>query len=437
MSVSSIALFLFISFLVVIALGTPIAFAMGGISIIFGLLFWDGLPSIDAFSLGAFGKVTGFTLTAVPLYILMAAILQYSNLAEDMYEAVYRWLGKVKGGLLMGTTVISSIFAAMVGITAVATATLGMTARPSMLSRGYDDKLISGTIIVGGTLGILIPPSVLMIVYAEEAQVSAGKMFMGGILPGILAAIIFIIYIAIRSAINPQIAPKIEEGEEFTWKEKFQSLGSVILPIMVIVLVLGSIYTGIATPTEAAGIGVFGALICAIVKKQLTISNLKKIFEMTVNVNGMVLWLLIGAEAFSRVVSVTGIGSWFSSIIVDSNLSPLLTIVGIMLIIFILGMFIDPSGIILITSPLFLPIIIQLGYDPVWYGVFFIINMCIAFMTPPFGVSLFIMKGVAPDLKMETIYASIWPFVGLYLIVIILVMIFPQLILWLPNLTLG
>lgn len=436
MSVSSIALFLFISFLVVIAFGTPIAFAMGGISIIFGLLFWDGLPSIDAFSLGAFGKVTGFTLTAVPLYILMAAILQYSNLAEDMYEAVYRWLGKIKGGLLMGTTVISSIFAAMVGITAVATATLGMTARPSMLSRGYDDKLISGTIIVGGTLGILIPPSVLMIVYAEEAQVSAGKMFMGGILPGLLAAIIFIAYIAIRSAINPQMAPKIEDGEEFTWKEKFQSLGSVILPIMVIILVLGSIYTGIATPTEAAGIGVFGALICAIVKKQLTISNLKKIFEMTVNVNGMVLWLLIGAEAFSRVVSVTGIGSWFSSVIVDSNLSPLLTMVGIMLIIFILGMFIDPSGIILITSPLFLPVIIQLGYDPVWYGVFFIINMCIAFMTPPFGVSLFIMKGVAPDLKIETIYASVWPFVGLYLIVIILVMIFPQLILWLPNLTL-
>ncbi|MCM3584174.1 TRAP transporter large permease subunit [Mesobacillus maritimus] len=434
MDAGIIALLLFGSLLVLLFLGVPIAFGMGGISLIFGFIFWGGLPSFEAFSLGAYGKVTEFVLSAVPLYLLMAAILQYSDLADDMYEAVYRWFGGLRGGLAVGTTLISSIFAAMVGIATVATATLGLTARPSMLSRGYDDKLTTGTIIAGGALGILIPPSIIMIIYASEAAVSPGAMFMGGIVPGILAAVIFIGYVLIKCGINPEMGPAIRKDERFSLGEKLESIKSIFLPLFVIVLVLGSIYTGAATPTEAAAVGVVGALISAAIKKKLTKENIKKIFAMSVRVNAMVFWILISAVAYSRIVSVTGVGSWFADFVTSFEVNAWVTLIAMQLVFFVLGMFIDPAAIILMTGPLFLPVVTQLGFDPVWYGVIFVINMCMAYMTPPFGFNLFVMRGIASDLNINTIYRSVWPFVGLYALVIVICMFFPQLVLWLPNL---
>lgn len=431
-----VALIMFGGLLLFLGLGVPIAFAMGGLSLIVGFIYWGGLPSVDAFVLGSFGKVTEFTLTAVPLYIFMAAILQYSDLADDLYEAVYRWFGGVRGGLAVGTTFISSIFAAMVGIATVATATLGMTARPSMIKRGYDEKMTLGVIIAGGALGILIPPSIIMIIYASEANVSAGAMFMGGILPGVLAALIFVSYVLIRCFLKPEMGPALGKDERFTWREKFASLKSIILPLFVIVLVLGSIYLGIATPTEAAAFGVVGALISAAIKKKLTLDNFKRMIEMSVRINGMVFWILIGAVAYSRIVTVTGVGEWFASLITSMDVNRWVILIGMQVIFFILGMLLDPAGIILMTGPLFLPVVQQLGFDPVWYGVMFVINMCMAYMTPPFGFNLFVMRGVAPEVPMGTIYLSVWPFVGLYILVLALVMIFPQLVLWLPSLML-
>jgi tripartite ATP-independent transporter DctM subunit len=437
MGVGMIALLLFGSLLLLLGLGVPIAFGMGGISLIFGFIFWGGLPSIDAFSLGAYGKVTEFVLSAVPLYILMAAILQYSDMADDLYEVVYRWFGGLRGGLAAGTTIISSVFAAMVGIATVATATLGLTARPSMLKRSYNDKLIMGTIIAGGALGILIPPSIIMIIYASEASVSAGAMFMGGVLPGVLAAIIFMGYVLLRCWLKPEMGPAIDKGERFTWAEKFQSLKGVFLPLFVILLVLGSIYTGAATPTEAAAVGVVGALISAGVKRKLIFENLKSILSMTVRINAMVFWILIGAVAYSRIVSVTGVGTWFADFVTSFDVNRWITLIAMQLVFFILGMFIDPAGIILMTGPLFLPVVTQLGFDPVWYGVLFVISMCMAYMTPPFGFNLFVMRGVATDVGIDKIYSAVWPFVGLYALVILIVMLFPQLVLWLPSVMIG
>jgi tripartite ATP-independent transporter DctM subunit len=434
MDAGIIALILFGSLLLFMGLGVPIAFAMGGLSLIIGLIFWGGLPSIDAFSLGSYGKVTEFVLSAVPLYILMAAILQYSDLADDMYEAVYRWLGGVRGGLLAGTTFISSVFAAMVGIATVATATLGLTARPSMLKRGYDDKLILGAIIAGGALGILIPPSIIMIIYASEANVSAGALFMGGILPGILAALIFIGYALLRCFIKPELGPALSKEERFTWGEKFQSLKGVMLPVFVIIVVLGAIYSGAATPTEAAAVGVVGALISAGIKRKLTLENIKNILSMTVRVNAMVFWIIIGAVAYSRIVTATGVGEWFASFITGFEVNRWIILIAMQVVFFILGMFIDPAGIILMTGPLFLPVVMQLGFDPVWYGVLFVINMCMAYMTPPFGFNLFVMRGVAPELGIVKIYNSAWPFVGLYALVLLIVMIFPELVSWTNSL---
>jgi tripartite ATP-independent transporter DctM subunit len=428
-----ITLLLLGSLLLFLSLGVPVAFAMGGLSIIFAFFFWDGISSIDAFSLGTYSKVMNFTLSAGPLYILMAALLRYSDLAEDMYEAIYRWFGGLRGGLAVGTTIISSMFAAMVGIATVATATLGVTARPSMLKRGYDDKLTIGAIVAGGALGILIPPSVIMIIYAVEAEASPGAMFLAGIIPGVLAAVLFIIYVLILCWIYPNKGPALAKEERFTWAEKIESFRGVILPTAVIVIVLGSIYFGVATPTEAAAVGVFGSFICLILKRKMTMANIKKIFVMTVSLNGLVFWIIIGAIAYSKIVIVTGVGGWLSGLITGLDVPGWVMIVAMQLLLTVLGMFIDPIGILYITGPLFLPVITTLGYDPVWYGVLFVINMCIAYLTPPFGFNLFVMKGVAPDLDIRKIYKAVWPFVGLYALVILLCIIFPELILWLPS----
>lgn len=434
MDIGIVALILFGSLLVFLALGVPVSFTMGGISIILGYIFWGGLPSVDGFVLGSFSKITESVLTALPLYIFMAAILMYSDLADDLYEVVYKWFGGIRGGLAAGTTLIASIFAAMVGITSVATATLGMVARPSMLKRNYDDKLTVGVIMAGGTLGILIPPSIVMIVYAAESGVSAGALFMAGIVPGILAAILFIIYCLVLCFIRPEKGSNIDKTERFTWKEKFLSLKSVFLPLFIIFIVLGSIYLGVATPTEAGAVGAVGSLIAAGLRKKLTFVNIKKIFTMTVRLNGMVFWILIGAVAYARIVSVTGVGQHFASMITEADVNRWIVLIMMLILFLIAGMFIDTVAALLITAPLFIPALDVMGFDLVWFGVIFVICCCIGSLTPPFGLSIFVMRGVAPDLSIQKIYAAVWPFVFLLAITMVLVMIFPEIAIWLPNL---
>lgn len=434
MDIGLIAFILFGSLLVFLVLGIPVSFTMGGISIILGYIFWGGLPSVDGFVLGSFSKITESVLTALPLYIFMAAILMYSDLADDLYEVVYKWFGGIRGGLAAGTTLIASIFAAMVGITSVATATLGMVARPSMLKRNYDDKLTIGVIMAGGTLGILIPPSIVMIVYAAESGVSAGALFMAGIVPGILAALLFIIYCLVLCFIKPEKGPNIDKGERFTWKEKFLSLKSVFLPLLIIFIVLGSIYLGIATPTEAGAVGSVGSLVAAGFRKKLTFENIKKIFTMTVRLNGMVFWILIGAVAYARIVSVTGVGQHFASMITEADVNRWFVLIMMIVLFLIAGMFIDTVAALLITAPLFIPALNAMGFDLIWFGVIFVICCCIGSLTPPFGISIFVMRGVAPDLSIQKIYAAVWPFVFFLVITMILVMIFPEIAIWLPNL---
>ncbi|WP_174733343.1 TRAP transporter large permease [Mesobacillus harenae] len=434
MEVGLIGLILFGSLLVFLFLGVPVGFTMGGISIILGFIFWDGLPSVDGFVLGSFSKITESVLTALPLYIFMAAVLMYSDLADDLYEVVYRWFGGIRGGLAAGTTLIAAIFAAMVGITSVATATLGMVARPSMLKRDYDDKLTIGVIMAGGTLGILIPPSIVMIVFAAESGVSAGALFMAGIMPGLLAALLFIAYCMILCFIKPEKGPSIDIGERFTWSEKFKSLKSIVIPLLVILVVLGSIYMGIATPTEAGAVGSVGSIIAAAVRRKITVENIRKVFMMTVRLNGMIFWILIGAVAYARIVSVTGVGQHFASIITEANVNRWLILIMMLVLFLIAGMFIDTVAALLITAPLFIPALTAMSFDLTWFGVIFVICCCIGSLTPPFGMSIFVLRGVAKDLSIKKIYSAVWPFVFLLFATLILVMIFPDIALWLPNL---
>lgn len=428
------AIILFAAMFVVLALGLPVAFTMGGLSLAIGYFVMGGEAGFYAFTLSSFGKLTEFTITALPLFILMAAVLQHSGLADDMYEMVYRWMGGIKGGLAMGTIIISAIFAAMVGISTVATATLGITSLPSMRKRGYDKKLCIGVICAGGALGILIPPSIIFILYGVEAEVSIGKLFFGGLIPGFLLSLIFIAYVAIRCGFEPAFGPPLPAEERFTWAQKMQSLKGVILPVLVVFLVLGVIYLGLTTATEAAAIGLMGSLICAAVRKQLNFKTLKKMFVMGIGVNGMVAWIMIGAVAYSRLVTVSGVGEWFCGLITGLELNRWIILFGMQVAFFILGCLLDPAGIILITIPIFIPIIKALNFDTLWFGVLFVLNMEMAYLTPPFGFNLFVMRGVAPDdVTMDDIYRAVWPFVGLQGLGLVLVMAWPELATWLPQ----
>ncbi len=420
------------SLILLLSLGVPIAFTLCGISTI-GILFTWGPKGLLLLFNAAYAESTSFLLLAIPLFIFMANQLKFSGMGDDLYEMVYRWMGRVRGGLALGTVIICAIFAAMAGISSVATISMGLIALPSMLSRGYQQDLAVGSIAAGGALGILIPPSIIMILYGAMAEVSVGKMFIAGVIPGMLMCLIFMIYIAVRSYLNKEIAPAIEES--FTLKEKLIVLKGVILPICLVFLVLGVIYFGVCTPTEASAVGAFGAMCCAIFYGKFSWKNLKDSLWATIKVNAMVFWLIIGALAFTNFMAYSEIQDLIKDTILSLEYSRWIILIAMQLIFFVLGMFLDPAGIIMLTTPIFVPIIVELGFDPLWFGILFVINMEMAYITPPFGFNLFIMKGIVPpQISMANIYRAIIPFVFLQALCLILVMLFPSLATWLPEL---
>jgi len=434
MSTGIITIILFASLLILLTLGFPLAFCFGSVAVAFILWQWSS-QALFILATTAFSSWTSFILIAVPLFILMANLLERSGLADDLYDMMYKWAGPLRGGLAMGTVIICAIFAAMAGISGVATVTMGLIALPSMLRRNYDKIIAVGCISAGGTLGILIPPSIIMILYASLTGESVGKLFMGGVFPGIILAFIFIAYIGIRSFFQPHLGPPIPEEERVTWKEKFRSLKAVILPIILIFLVLGVIYTGICTPTEASGIGAFGALVVIITKRRFTWQIFVDALRRTLNLTTMVMWILLGAKCFSHIYIAMGASELVHELITGFEVNRWFIVIGMQIVLFILGCFMDPAGIIMICTPVFIPLIIKLGFDPVWFGILFTINMEIGYITPPFGFNLFYMKGLAEPMgvSMGEIYRSIIPFTLLAFIGIAIVMLFPQVALWLPS----
>jgi len=413
--------------------GLPVGFALGGLAVLGTLYVW-GPKGLLMISNTAYAESTSFILIAIPLFIFMANVLRNSGLADDLYEMVYKWFGKIPGGLAVGTVVICAVFAAMAGVSSVATVSMGLIALPSMMKRGYHKELATGCISAGGALGILIPPSIIMIIYGSMAEVSIGQLFMAGIVPGILLMTLFCLYALVRCLINPELGPKVQEN--FSLREKFKSIKGVILPTLLIMAVLGSIYSGAATPTEAAGIGAFGALICSLVYGKLTIKNFKESLYSTMGLNAMVLWILIGAVAFTHLLAYAGISRLVNDMILGFGLNRWWILIGMQLIFFVLGMVLDPAGIIMLTTPIFIPLVRELGFDPLWFGILFTINMEMAYITPPFGFNLFIMKAVVPPgISMMDIYRSIIPFVILQALCLILVMLWPDIALYIPSKT--
>lgn len=416
---------------VMLILGVPIAFALAGVAIGGTLLTW-GPQGLYMIPKTAYAEVTNYLIIAVPLFVLMSNLLQHSGLAEQLYEGVYRWMGRLRGGLAIGTVLICAVFAAMAGISSVATVSMGLIALPSMLKRGYKKEIAIGTISAGGALGILIPPSVIMIIYGAMAEVSIGQLFMGGILPGVLLAALFCLYVGIRCWLNPALGPPVDE--RYSLWQKLTVLKGLLLPFLLILSVLGVIYTGVATPTEAAGIGAFGALLCSLIHKGLSWDGLKQALLSTTSLTAMVLWIMIGAVCFTHLLAYIGFSDLIKGAMAALPVSRWVVLAGMQLTFFILGMFLDPAGIIMLTTPIFVPMVGALGFDPVWFGVLFTVNMEMAYLTPPFGFNLFIMKGVVPKgITMDDIYRSIWPFVALQAMGLLLCIFIPDLVLWIPS----
>ncbi|MBW2093773.1 MAG: TRAP transporter large permease subunit [Deltaproteobacteria bacterium] len=435
MSIEITVLIMFVSLVVLLLTGLPLAFVLGGLAMVFSYFLW-GHNSMLLVAVQSWGVMTSYFMVAIPLYIFMANILQRSGIIEDLFTAMQMWFGPVRGGLAIGTVVICTLMAAMTGIVGAAVATMGILALPAMLNRNYDKRIALGSIAAGGTLGILIPPSVITIVYAVTAGLSIGHMFMGGVGPGLLLSFLFISYIGLRSWLQPELgpAPSREERRQYSLKDKLLALRAVILPLLLILGVLGSIYAGIATPTEAAGVGSVGAVLSAAIYRRLTLENLRESVYYTARITAMILWITIGARCFISVFSAVGGDELVREFITGMGINRWLILILIQLMLVFLGLFLDEIGIILLCVPIFQPIIKALHFDPVWFGILFLVNAQMDYITPPFGYTLFYLKGVAPEgVTMGDIYRSIIPFVLLQAFGLALCMLFPEIILWLPS----
>ena len=428
-----LTIILFGSLVVLLAAGLPLVFAIGGVATFFIIVLW-GPHALPILANRTYMAMDMFLLVAVPMFIFMGAMLQRCGIAEDMYELMYHWMAGLRGGLAAGTVLICTMFAAMVGISGAATTSMGLIALPSMLRRGYSKKLAIGCISAGGSLGILIPPSVLMIILALTSRVSLGQLFIAGILPGLLLSFLFVSYILIRSYIQKDLAPAVPVESRLPLAARMKLLAGLLLPIGLIVAVMGSMFFGIATPSEASAIGALGAIISAGIKRSLTWPNFTSALFITLRLSAMVIWIVFAASVFTSLYAVTGAASLVSTLIKDVG-DPWMVIITMTLILFLLGMFFDPAGIVLLTAPIFFPIVTSLGFDPLWFAIIFVINMELAYLTPPFGFNLFYMKAVTPpDITMMDIYKSQTPFVLLMLLGLGLCMAFPGIVTWLPSL---
>ena len=441
-----LTLLLFGSLGILLALGLPMAFCTGSLAVVFLFLFGNS-AILNMMPSRIFPFMTDYQLSAVPLFIFMAAMLEKAGIIEELFDAVYKWLGSVKGGLAAATVLACTALAAMVGVVGATEVTMGMIALPAMLKRGYDQKLACGSLLAGGTLGILIPPSVMAIVYAVVAQQSLGELLVGSIFPGFLLSGLYIAYILIRCYINPSLGPALPLEERVSTREKFRLLRNTIAPLLLIVLVLGVIFVGIATPVEAAGIGTFGALFVSALHRRLNWLAVQEAAIATLKATAMVMWIFFGATMFVGFFIVKGGQTFVANTILGTGLPPYGILMLMMLILFVLGMFIDWVGILLLTVPIFLPIMKSLEWGglfglpgvrpedvPLWYGVIFMVNMQMAFLSPPFGYSLFYLKSVAPpEITMATIFRAAVQFMALQWLGVGLCIVFPSIVVWLPS----
>ncbi|MEM7074908.1 MAG: TRAP transporter large permease subunit [Pseudomonadota bacterium] len=432
MSLELVTALYFIVLFIILFMGLPVAFGLGGTAVLFALLLEPrALLSVPS---AFYSTPWNSVLVTVPLFLFMGSLIRFSGIAEAAYDAVYKLIGHIHGGLAMGTVQVCTIFAAVTGITPPATTTMGQIAYPSMMRYNYDRSIAIGSIAAGGALGALIPPSVPFIFYGLLGKVSIGDLFMAGVLPGLMLATFYVIYIGVRCRLQPHLGPALPAEEKFTRQEKLSSLVSIWPFAILIAIVLGVIWGGIATPAEAAAFGAAGAFLINLVYGKLTWPVLKDSLVSTLKLSGMGLWILIGATVYLNVFNSLGSQDLLTDLVLAMPGGTNGILLMMMFIILVLGMVMDDWAIIMLCTPLFIPIVDELGIDKLWFGALFIVNIQIAYLTPPFGFVLFWIKGVLPkDVSMGDVYNSVGPFVVLQFLGLALIFLFPQIATWLPS----
>ncbi len=411
--------------------GAPV-FVCLGLSGLVGMYMTRGAQGLFQLPAAILGQLDSFLLVALPLYIMMGEALSRSGVGGDIYDGLEKWLHRIPGGLAVASIFACAVFGAMCGVSVAGCAAIGLVAVPEMLKRGYDKCLAAGSVTAAGALAVLIPPSISFIIYGALANVSVGKLFIGGIIPGIVLAVMMAVYVLIRVIIDPSLAPN--PRIQLTWKEYLAPLSRLWSVIFLIFCVLGTIYTGICTPTEAGGIGAAGAFLVAWLNRRLNVSTFIEILQGTARVTGVIMVIMASAFAFSQFMNLVRIPDNMSKWIISLNLDPIAIILIIMGFFVILGCLIDGVSLIIVTTPVVLPTILKLGFDPLWYGILLVLNLEMAVITPPVGLNLYTMKSIMGDrLTMEEIIRGALPYVTVEILALLLFIFWPGLAMWLPS----
>lgn len=436
MSYELITLLMFSSLMVMLLTGQRVFGAIGFVAALAALLLW-GDRNIEMPFNATFQVLNWFPLLTLPLFIFMGYMMSESGIADDLYRMFHVWMGRVRGGFALGTIGLMVIISAMNGLSVAGMAIGASVALPELLRRGYDKVMVTGVIQAGSSLGILIPPSVVLVLYAMIARQPVLQLWLAGVVPGLIMAALFAIYIYIRCRRHPELGPALPEEElaQVTWGEKFRLLRAGIIPFLIFGTMMGLFLTGITTLVESSAVGALGALIAAAVKRRLTFTVIDSTMRQTLAISCMFLFIILAALCFGSVYDGLGAKNAIRTLLLERwDLTPWEILIMMMVSFVILGMFLDDTAMLVIVAPLYIPLIIGLGFNPIWFGILYVITCQIAYITPPFGYNLFLMRAMAPpEITLVDIYRSIVPFVGIMILTIIIVMAFPQLTLWLPN----
>lgn len=438
MSINEIYAILMVCLLLAgVIIGFPVAFMMGGLGVLFGALAYGSSAASYQAALSTYGVMSGWSLLAIPLFVFMGVVLEKAKMADRLYTGLRLLLGPVRGGLAIATMALATMFAACTGIAGASVIAIGLIALPSMLKFGYDKKLASGAICAGGGLGVIIPPSIMMILYGPQAGVSIAKLFMAAVIPGLIMAGLYIAYMVIVCLLKPEMGPAVtkEEAAEYSKAEVAMLLLTAgVPPVLLVLAVLGSIFFGWAAPTEAASLGALGALIITAFYGKLNLKMLKETCFSALKISTFIMWLVLGAKYFMSTFNKLGGGNLIGDLLMSVHLGPTGLLVVMLLLIFVLGMFMDWIGILLVVIPIFVPIVKAMGWDPLWFAMLFCITLQISYITPPFAYSIFYLKGIAPaEVKLTDIYRGCIPFIGIQFLALLILYLWPSIATYLPS----
>ena len=435
MGIEYVTILIIGSLFFLMAIGVPLGASTLLVSVGTALLSF-GPPGLILVATNVGHVFEKYPLIAVPFFVFMANILEHSGIARELFNSMAILGGRMKGGVAVQTCVVSVVLAAMSGIVGGEIVLLGLIALPQMFRLGYDRKLSMGVICASGSLATLIPPSVVLIVYGAEAGVSVKDLFSAGVFPGLMLASFYIAYVMVRCRLNPALDPAYDAPEaQLSFVQRLPYLKGMILPLALIFGVLGSIYAGIATVTESAAIGAVGSVLIALQRRELTLKGLREAFWSTTVTTGSIIWLIVGAVSLVGIYNILGGTGFLRGLLTGMDVAPIVVILFMMAIVIVLGTFMDWIAIVFITVPVFAPVVADLGYNPVWFGILFAMNIQIYMLSPPFGPACFYLKSVAPkDVTLQEIFGAVWPFIILQLIGLGLVLAFPGIALWLPGL---